>query len=240
MSIKLGEQPQWVGLEPNVEVPDSFFDELIAEPVARSLLTRGYALVELPRDVRRNYADFALALKAFCEQSQEEKARFATMMPDSTKWSPNQFHGYSKMEGLKEQYMIRLTGKGSDLCLPGSYNGNPHFGKTAILLYEHLDLICRDCLSQVAFDLGIRQEEIDRIIDPIFKDNTQDGPDHIKADEVEPHMYRVGSNYAYPEYVSTSLLDVFHYFNSFTKADGSFDKFTNNHNSHSGTSQFST
>jgi hypothetical protein len=49
-------------------------------------------------------------LAAFCKLPIEEKAKFAkvennTLMED-TKWTPNQFHGYSRMEGLKEQFMV--------------------------------------------------------------------------------------------------------------------------------------
>ncbi len=59
------------------------------------------------------YSKFSSALEAFCSRPIEEKALYAkienkTKMDDS-KWTPNQFHGYSRMEGLKEQFMVINT-----------------------------------------------------------------------------------------------------------------------------------
>lgn len=54
---------------------------------------------------------------------------------------------------------------------------------------------------------------------------------HITSEPSEPGWV-CSSDYSFPGSVTTSLLDVFHYFNSFSEVDQSDQKFKNNHNSH--------
>jgi len=224
----LGEQPEWGGLEECLEIPDpkEFIQELIESDLAESLINRGYALIPLDEDLKKVYADFALSLKAFCDQDISEKVKFATLM-DNSKYTPNQFHGYSRMEGLKEQYMIRSSGKGANLILPGSYHGSPHFGETALRLYQHLDNTCRKALYCVAERLVIPYANVDRIIDEV---DQHDGLVTVHPSKDGDICY---TTYTHPGYISSSLLDVFHYGNTFAKEDRSFEKFKNNHLSHS-------
>jgi len=170
-------------------------------------------------------------LAAFCNQSMEEKTKFAITM-DNSKWTPNQFHGYSRMEGLKEQYMIRAMGKGISLPLPATYNyegkQTDHFGQYALALYEHLDQLCRDVLYKVADAEDIDHSKVDKIIDPVsYNKRSETGSANISNPDA---CY---TDYVYPGYISTSLLDVFHYHNYFDDRDQSEERFINNHSSHS-------
>lgn len=101
-------QPEWAGLESVADIsePKRFLSELLKESTAESLITRGYAVVKLDGDMKNAYTKFAIDFDAFCSQPIEEKAKFATKFT-SIKHSPDQFHGYSRMEGLKEQYMVQ-------------------------------------------------------------------------------------------------------------------------------------
>lgn len=65
----------------------------------------GYAILKLSPEVIESCQDMHAAMEAFMKQSTDEKAKFATKM-DDTPYSPNQYHGYSKMKGLKEQFMV--------------------------------------------------------------------------------------------------------------------------------------
>jgi len=104
--------PEWSGLDPNVEVEDpaKFIEELLNEDIATSLLQRGYAVFRLNEETKKVYSDFAVSLAMFCHQPLEEKAKYATLMESSNNsvFTPNQFHGYSRMEGLKEQFALMV------------------------------------------------------------------------------------------------------------------------------------
>ena len=50
--------------------------------------------------------------------------------------SPNQFHGFSVVQGLKEQFMMRLCGKGTLLTTPGSYQAG-NYSSYPLLLRHH-------------------------------------------------------------------------------------------------------
>ena len=100
-------EPNWIGLDPvkEIENPNQFFKTLSEENPAESLLKRGYAVIKLPENLKQSYAKFAIALDEFCNKPLSQKAEYATKFDNST-YTPNQFHGYSRMEGLKEQYMV--------------------------------------------------------------------------------------------------------------------------------------
>lgn len=69
------------------------------------LLLLGYAIVKLSPEVIKACQDMHIAMATFMKQSADEKAKFATKTDDLL-YSPNQYHGYSKMKGLKEQFMV--------------------------------------------------------------------------------------------------------------------------------------
>ena len=65
----------------------------------------GYAVLKLSQDVVQSCQNMHSAMQAFMKQPAQEKAKFATKTDDA-RYSPNQYHGYSKMKGLKEQFMV--------------------------------------------------------------------------------------------------------------------------------------
>ncbi len=143
---------------------------------------------------------------------------------DESTFTPNQFHGYSQMQGLKEQFMIRAPGHGVQLYLPGKQGERGlHFGTLALTLYQQLDLLGRRCLYEVADVLGVPHSQVDRVLDPLNKRE----PDIRVAESA------IGANcttgFVYDNYISSSILDVFHYFNTFAKQDASDERFHNNH-----------
>ena len=223
-------QPQWAGEEPSVEVDAKvFFAELMKESPAQQMITRGYAVVSLAPATMRTYDDFYKALALFCNQPLAEKLKFAqlkngTKMDDST-FTPNQFHGYSQMQGLKEQLMIRAPGVDTDLYLPAVVGENLHFAALAMRLYEQLDQLGRAHLHGVADQLALRRSAVDRVLDPV---NVVGAAPHTK-DSAELGS-RIATDYVHPGFISTSILDVFHYFNNFRsdQADKD-DQFHNNH-----------
>jgi len=185
------------------------------------------------------YDAFSRSLDAFFSQRLEEKAKFATLYDDST-YSPNQYHGYSRMEGLKEQYMIRLCGEGAKLLLPGSYptpsdpsRQSPHFGEHALALYEQLDQTCRQHLKKVCDKLSLPHSAGDKLLDPVNIVHSSPLSSVTSKLVAGSSAYHCSTHYAFPSYVGSCLLDVFHYDNTFKHEDGSHGKFKNNHLSHS-------
>jgi len=122
--------------------------------------------------------------------------------------------------------MIRSAGRGTKLLFPGVYNDTPHFGSSSLRLYRALDQTCRQALHGVCDKLKISRNNADRIVDEV---------NQIKP-SVEVKSTSSGdvctTSYMHEGYISSSLLDVFCYGNSFSVEDGSSDKFHNNHSSH--------
>eukprot|EP01112_Ceratiomyxa_fruticulosa_P015827 TRINITY_DN470_c0_g1_i4.p1 TRINITY_DN470_c0_g1~~TRINITY_DN470_c0_g1_i4.p1 ORF type:complete len:413 (+),score=81.41 TRINITY_DN470_c0_g1_i4:1941-3179(+) len=250
VDIDSDSEVDWAGLDDNYDVELSFVDEVLSKSVGESLVKRGYALALVDEPFIELRDGFQLALQAFCEQPLEtEKFKFA-IKSDDTPHSPNQFHGYSRMEGLKEQFMIRAGGKNTTLPLPNSYFNSafsvdsPHFGKTALRYYEELDQLCRRALYSAVDHLNMGEEgykKLEKILDPVpsiemkypfvdtWKRDTSDI--EVVTDPVKGDICT--TSYVYPGYISTSLLDVFCYQNTFNKSDGSHKKYKNNHLSHS-------
>jgi len=169
---------------------------------------------------------------------------------DNSKYSPNQFHGYSRMQGLKEQYMIRAPGLNAHLYFPGSYPINntqsPHFGFTSLVLYEQLDQTCRYCLYEVSKHLNIDSARVNHILDPLYRVHEKIDLKNDKYVNFESYrntqvttqvnvdgIAECTTNYMIPSYVSSSLLDVFRYGNKFEEDHEADNKFKNNHLSHS-------
>jgi len=135
---------------------------------------------------------------------------------------------------LKEQYMIRAGGHGTTLPLPGRYpipgkvgQWSAHFGESSLKLYQYLDQTCRQSLYKVADVLALPHQNVDKLLDPVSKDV------NISIQEKEKGIYICSTSYMHPGYVSSSMLDVFRYGNTFSTEDKSDQKFKNNHSSHS-------
>jgi len=161
------------------------------------------------------------------------KKIYASTFTDD-KFSPNQFHGFSVVSGLKEQFMMRICGKESKIITP-SYYENIDFGITGMNLYQQLDQLCRNEEYKVMDSLGLDKLLVDKILDPINK---------IGNLTVRNENDKVcTTDYVLPQYISSSIMDNFHYFNSFDKQKNEpqigdtkvrkEEQFHNNHASHS-------
>jgi isopenicillin N synthase-like dioxygenase len=226
------DQPDWDGLKDALVVDaKDFMRKLTSETIAESLTKRGYAVLKLSQEVVCACQNMHAAMEAFMKQPDEEKAKFATKT-DDTKYSPNQYHGYSKMKGLKEQFMVRACGDDMPLLFPGTYNLKgcpdadmcPHFGSASLQLYHLLDSLCRSVLEQVCDAQHIPRKKAMELLDPVPSDHSRP---EITISESE-----CWTSYVIPGYISTSLLDMFHYYNKFDREDGSHEKYKNNHLSH--------
>jgi len=84
-------------------------------------------------------------LERFFSKPWEEKSLYALKQFDQERHSPNQLHGFSVVDGLKEQLMIRV-GQGVDLRLPESL-------RAAVDPCYHLfDRICRTVVPKTAVE----------------------------------------------------------------------------------------
>lgn len=85
------------------------------------LVNSGYGVVRVGDDVRLPALAMDAAMRAFSHQNEEEKVRYVTISGDRTapgggdngsskeekqRHSPNEFHGFARVEGLKEQFMV--------------------------------------------------------------------------------------------------------------------------------------
>lgn len=208
--------------------PRSFFQDLMKESPAHQMIKRGYAIVPISPDLTRIYGEFAESLALFCKQPLEEKLKFAqlkngTKMDDS-RFTPNQYHGYSQMLGLKEQFMIRAAGRNTDLYLPAQVGPDRNFADLSLRLYEMLDQLGRRHLHAVSQQLGLRASAVDRVLDPVNKRSI----DPLLEDS--DLGAKCATDYMFPGFISTSILDVFHYFNNFRSEEADKDdQFHNNH-----------
>jgi len=213
MEFKIGEQPRWAGTEECEDVPASFMTDLLSETVVEQLITRGYAVVKVTATVQSLYGDFLESFEKFMEQREAEKTSYAMVQFEKDKHSPNQYHGYSLVGNLKEQYMLRLGGAGTSLTAPAS------FVEEASRLYVEMDQLCRKYEAEVVRSLGGPKQVLDQLLDPVG---------------AYPPRYDIGdsivtTDYLIPGYISSSLLDCFHYRG---EADKDNVRFTSNHASH--------
>jgi len=228
----IGEQPDWAGTEECIDAPDNFIASLLKDP-ASSLIKSGYALIELPEQITDTYTEFHDAFVAFSRAPEEDKERYASKQFEqgnkTKKFSPNQFHGFSVMSGLKEQFMMRLCGENMALPTPGQYKQKD--GKTKDLgivgmkLYEQLDLTCRGLAHEVVSKLSLPKENVDKVLDPI---NVKGGEPTRDPEDAN----KCYSKFVPPNYISSSIMDNFHYFNSFSEEEDAHERFHNNHAAH--------
>jgi len=101
-------------------------------------------------------------------------------------------------------------------------------GKTGMKLYEQLDQICRRTAHEAVKKLGIPAKKVDYLLDPVH---------HIgKPVERDPdHPDVCYSTYVPDGFVSSSIMDNFHYYNAFEKPvvkEEGGERFYNNHSAH--------
>lgn len=212
MKFTLGEQPDWAGEEAVIDPPTGFVEALLSSPPARSLLSRDYCVMPLSNADVDVYSAFHSDWEEFCALSEGEKRGYAQLQFEPGLHSPNQFHGFSVVQGLKEQFMCRALGAGME----GVVETPALIAKNGFALFERLDDICRQLCEQAMQIMGgVDSSRVEEILDPFGDDG-----------EFLP-----------PGYISSSILDCFHYFNN--SGDGEFankkdldEHFHNNHAMH--------
>jgi hypothetical protein len=110
---------------------------------------------------------------------------------------------YSHVENLKEYFQLRAAGRGFEgLRFPSSA-----FAEASLQVYQDLDSMCRSTLLDILKHLNIPQGEMDKMLDPLALTDQ----DALKVDFTEDSTV---CNLVPDGYVSSSNLDLFHYFNS--------------------------
>ncbi len=169
----MGQQPHWANTEPAEFLSNGFIQTLLSEDPAESLITRSYAIVELPPAASEAYSRFHDVFEEFSRQDEAHKLPYAFQQFSPQMHSPNQFHGFSVMEGLKEQFMMRLGGEGTSLALPSLLpKSEIDFGVAASQVYIYLDQICRVYANRVLdrADEGRARYRLNEILDPLVSD----------------------------------------------------------------------
>jgi len=227
----LGEQPDWAGTEDVDSTLDgSFVQTLIKEENQVSLLKRGYCLFPLDDMSLGLYSSFHDAFEKFSALPVPDKQRYAHLQFDKASYSPNQYHGFSVVEGLKEQFMMRIGGGNCpELEIPED------LGNIGAQLYENLDQICRNLAYKTMEELKLSPTLVDKVLDPVMKRGVI--PTREGNTTATPYIPK--------GYISSSILDNFHYYNKFDKTDsydnkqienspakGEPDRFHNNHAAH--------
>lgn len=139
------------------------------------------------------------------------------------------------MDGLKEQFMMRCCGVGTNLESPGSTDGNLDLGVLGMQLYEKLDQTCRQHTAKVVERLGLLLPQHVKILDPVYMTDKK-----VVRSSTDPSV--CVSEYVLPHFISSSIMDNFHYYNSFHKeqkeraeetiSETKNKRFYNNHASH--------
>jgi len=105
--FSLGDQPEWTGVEPCVALTAAEQRTLLCgEDVEEQLVSRGYAVVPVHEATQNLFSAFLSDFEAFSAMPLEDKHPFAVTQFDPAKHSPNQLHGFSRIDGLKEQFMV--------------------------------------------------------------------------------------------------------------------------------------
>eukprot|EP01121_Diplochlamys_sp_Union-15-3_P007990 TRINITY_DN2083_c0_g1_i2.p1 TRINITY_DN2083_c0_g1~~TRINITY_DN2083_c0_g1_i2.p1 ORF type:complete len:285 (-),score=41.65 TRINITY_DN2083_c0_g1_i2:78-932(-) len=121
---------------------------------------------------------------------------------------------------------------GSDVPLESPGNGDKiDLGVVGMKLYSMLDQLCREHTLKVIKRLGIPEKQLSYILDPVYNKESE-----VHRSQNDSSICY--SDYVPPGFVSSSIMDNFHYFNSaFHKVDEQKDpnvpeRFYNNHASH--------
>ena len=222
MQFELGEQPDWANVTHAEDLNDDLLSEILNEGPIHSLLYRSYAIVPLEPKTRQLYDEFHSEFAKWCKEPLSEKIKYAFLQFNKSVHSPNQFHGYSEVDGLKEQLMLRLGGKGSNLPYP------KHLGEVSAQLMAHFDILCRSLAYKCCNEVGVDVNLVDKLLDP-FGDVTQtiDDKEFDKLDDSVNYLIAknsliekdennfISSTYLPSLYTSSSILDNFHYYDHF-------------------------
>lgn len=201
--FELGDQPNWANTEKAKDCDGiSFVESVLSDEPDKCLRERGFAIIQIPHDVRKIYDNFLDSFEGFSKAPLEYRSKFALLQfGQEDSHSPNQLHGYSEVPCLKSQFMMRVEGHS-----PGQLLENPKELKSSgTRLFFELDEICRKAAS--SSDSQQPFSKLNRLLDPPCDD--------------------------FPEnYISSSILDCFHYFGEEKSLPGKSDRFCNNHASH--------
>jgi len=225
----VGKQPEWAGTEDVDETidPVRFISTLLREDPSDSLISRGYCVVRLDDAMLSLYSQFHSAFEKFVALPTAEKEKYAYLQFDPSVYSPNQYHGYSVVHGLKEQFMMRIGGGSCpELQVPED------LGTLGAQFYERCDLLCRTLAHKAVQTVGYSPKLVDAILDPIFTTGSVPSrEDQTSATEFIPKGY-----------IGSSILDNFYYYNKFEKvqihqnenkeSSEGVDQFYNNHAAH--------
>eukprot|EP00485_Elphidium_margaritaceum_P000809 CAMPEP_0202690272 /NCGR_PEP_ID=MMETSP1385-20130828/5300_1 /ASSEMBLY_ACC=CAM_ASM_000861 /TAXON_ID=933848 /ORGANISM="Elphidium margaritaceum" /LENGTH=403 /DNA_ID=CAMNT_0049345509 /DNA_START=35 /DNA_END=1243 /DNA_ORIENTATION=+ len=233
--FELGDQPEWAGKEPNVDVPASFIDELLQESNAESLLTRGYCVVKLDAQTTAYYSLFHGLIEEFFALKAAGKEKYALLQFEPSNNSPNQCHGYSKVSTLKEQFMMRCIGRNTQSNAADNYKdaftfpvcGDGNFGKYGMQIYQALDLKCRQFAKEAMAIMCKSEKVVDDILDPVNEVRTD--MDENACDNVVQNGRYAYSSFMPNDYISSSIMDNFHYYSA---SHEKHERFFNNHASH--------
>lgn len=192
----------------------SFITALLAnETIPESLVTRGYAIIQFSPATAIVYASLYDQSKAFFSAPDKIKRKYAQIQFDDNNRSPNSLFGFSLVKDVKEQFMIRSAAK-QQLKTPGndfitdhrddSTNSHRDFGVLGLVLFEKLDVLCRSMMGDILNLFNKPQRIMNDILDPI---NKIDGT--VTRDGDQCH-----AEYMLDGYISSSVLDCYHYFPS--------------------------
>jgi hypothetical protein len=223
-TFRLGVQPEWANVEPAVPPSAAFSNTLLGEDPVVSLINRGYCVVPLPASTQNQYSAFYQSFQLFSAQDIKQKSEWAHVQFDPAKHTPNQYHGFSVVAGLKEQFMMRIGGRDSKIPFP-TIGGD--FGVEGTSLYIALDQLCRQLARGVLENLTLSTNTLEKILDPVGF------PEAWKAVRCSEG---VSTGYLPPGYVSSSIMDNFHYHGWQSEPGGVQEKqhkrFVNNHSAH--------
>merc|ERR1712228_785078 len=150
---------------------------------------------------------------------------------EKQKYAMLQFEEASKVSNLKEQFMMRCIGKSTELIntvkdqyiFPDCGDNKGLFGKYGQQIYQTLDLKSRELAKETMIKLGKLAKSVDDILDPINEIH-----DNIEDNIIQNGQYTF-SSYMPNEYISSSIMDNFHYF---APSHEKHSKFYHNHAAH--------
>jgi hypothetical protein len=81
-NFQVGVQPQWAHTEACGDIPEAYLSEVLSEEVGVSLRTRGFCVVEIDTELRAAYDRFHDGLQRFMARTPGEKAAYACTYDD--------------------------------------------------------------------------------------------------------------------------------------------------------------
>jgi hypothetical protein len=236
MSFEIGAQPDWANTDPCSVAPAGYVEGLLQEGVPTTLVSRSFGVIELEAGDVDLYSQFHEVFFAFMRSPMEERQKYAILQFDQSTSSPNQFHGFSQVGGLKQQFLMRVGGAetAADIPTPAAATNSSSsidFGVVATRLYARLDDVCRHLARAACENMDARGELIDVILDPQLQHPTSTKP----IDCVRVGGGVEARSYLPKGYISSSILDSLHYYKNdapVTAEATHSDVHVNNHAAH--------